>query len=155
YIWLISADDRLRSRDVLARFVAALDDRPAATLVFCPAVRFDSTGELGLYGSVGASDRVYDRFRFADVLTGGNHVCALAATAARTAYQSAGLFPMDLPYVGDWFIWANCAVLGEVVFLAEPMIDRRHHDGNMTLSFLNERAAAMVRDEIDVRWRIR
>src|SRR3984893_10188043 len=38
YIWLISADDRLRCSYVLEKYVALLDQHPKVGYVFCPGV---------------------------------------------------------------------------------------------------------------------
>src|SRR5919106_4742281 len=48
YLWLMSADDRLRSHDVLATFVAALDRDPAVTFAFCPAMSLEDSREAGV-----------------------------------------------------------------------------------------------------------
>ena len=53
YIWLISADDRLRRPYVVERFVEQLDRHPRVGYVFCPVIRFDGERETTLYGSHG------------------------------------------------------------------------------------------------------
>src|SRR3954451_10954181 len=42
YIWLISADDRLRCDYVLEKYVAALEVNPNVGYAFCPAVRLEN-----------------------------------------------------------------------------------------------------------------
>src|SRR5262245_65560994 len=56
YVWLISADDRLRRPYVLSRFVDALESHPSAAYVFCPAMKFNEDGDTGAYGSIGGTD---------------------------------------------------------------------------------------------------
>src|SRR5215510_11061089 len=48
YIWLISADDRLRRNYVLTRYVQLMDDHPQVGYVFCPAMALQGNQESGL-----------------------------------------------------------------------------------------------------------
>jgi glycosyltransferase involved in cell wall biosynthesis len=155
YLWLISADDKLRRPYVLERFVTALESNPGASYVFCPAVKFNDEGETGVYGAHGEQDRVFRRPEFLRVLAHGNSVSAPAAMARKEYYERIGGFPLDLPFAGDWYIWARFALDGDVVYLHEPMINYRVHPLNMTKGFLGPKAAALVRDELQVQWRVR
>src|SRR5262245_60086033 len=47
YLWLISADDRLRRPYVVERFVRLLDAHPDVGYVFCPVLRFTDEREIG------------------------------------------------------------------------------------------------------------
>src|SRR5207249_476102 len=58
YLWLLSADDRLRSREVLKRFVDILEADDSVTFAFCSGLTVTSDGREG--GSMG---RVYPRDR--------------------------------------------------------------------------------------------
>jgi len=151
YIWLISADDRLGEPYALSRLVTALEKNPAATFAFCPVRRFSSEGDLGLYGSVAPTDTVWPGREFFLQLLNGNIVPAASAVARRSAYEKVGGFPLHLPYAGDWSMWAAFTLLGDVIYLAEPMVHWRFHDLNMTKAF-QKRAAALVNDEIEVLW---
>jgi glycosyltransferase involved in cell wall biosynthesis len=154
YIWLISADDRLWRPYVLSRFVAALESHPDATFAFCPVRKFNDEGDTALHGSVGSEDAVWRGQDFFDHLLNGNIVPAPAALARRSAYEAAGCFPLDLPFAGDWYMWAAFAHQGDVIYMAEPMVKYRLHALNMTKTFL-DRAAALVRDEVEVLWRLK
>lgn len=155
YLWLISADDRLREPFVLDRFVAALDFHPDASFVFCPAMRFNEQGETGIYGAHGDARRVFRRGEFLRFLAAGNSVSAPAALARKDYYDRIGGFPLDLPFAGDWYIWARFALDGQVLYLPEPMVSYRAHANNMTKGFLGQKTAALVRDELEVLWRVR
>jgi GT2 family glycosyltransferase len=48
YIWLISADDCLRSQHVLQRYVGLLDNNPQVGYVFCPAMVLKDGKEWGV-----------------------------------------------------------------------------------------------------------
>jgi len=154
YVWLISADDRLWRSYVLSRFVAALEANPQATFAFCPVRKFTDAGDAELHGSVGSVDAVWRGHDFFKYLLNGNVVPAPSALARRTAYETAGRFPLDLPFAGDWYMWAAFAFQGDVIYQAEPMVKYRLHNLNMTKSFL-DRAAALVRDEVEVLWRMK
>jgi len=154
YIWLISADDRLWRPYVLSRFVAALEANPRATFAFCPVRKFNEDGDGELHGSVGPADAVWRGHDFFKHLLNGNVVPAPSALARRTAYEAAGRFPLDLPFAGDWYMWAAFAFQGDVIYQAEPMVKYRLHNLNMTKSFL-DRSAALVRDEVEVLWRMK
>ena len=155
YVWLISADDRLRRPYVLERFVAALDAYPKASFVFCPAMKFGEGGETEVYGAHGEQERVFSRPDFLARLLHTNSVCAPAAMARKEHYDRIGGFPLDLPFAGDWYIWARFALDGDVLYLPEPMVGYRIHPLNMTKQFFGAQATALVRDELEVRWRIR
>lgn len=154
YIWLISADDRLRRPYVLERFVETMERHQSAAYIFCPSVKFDESGDIGIAGSIGDQDAVIPGRQFVNTLLHGNIVPAPAGMVRSTAYELAGRFPLDLPFAGDWFMWAAFAFHGDVAYLSEPMVDRRVHPLNMTKSF-SDRAPALVQDEIEVLWRVK
>ena len=154
YLWLISADDRLRAPCVVDRFVAAMDAHPDAGYVFCPVMKFDDSGETTLHGSHGDRDAVLEGRRFLRTLAEGNSVPAPAGMVRRSCYERITMFPLDLPFAGDWYLWSAFALFTNVVYLAEPMVSYRVHAANMTLDF-KRRAEALVRDEIAVLWRMK
>jgi hypothetical protein len=154
YVWLISADDKLRRPYVVERFVERLDREPGAGYVFCPVMRFHGATETLEYGSHGQEDRVVDGGGFARSLARGNSVPAASGMVRKTYYDRFGMFPLDLPFAGDWYMWALFALHGDVAYLAEPMVGWRVHEGNMTHSF-TRRPMALMRDEIMVLVRVR
>src|SRR5205823_4699154 len=62
YVWLISADDRLRSRHILRRYVEAMDLNPKIGYIFCPAVKLSNGVEGNVFSShsYGSADRVFN-----------------------------------------------------------------------------------------------
>lgn len=155
FVWLISADDKLRRPHVLERFVAALDNQPSASFVFCPSMKFDSTGELHVSGAHGKTERLFSRPEFLRTILNGNSVSAPAAMARKEYYDRIGGFPLDLPFAGDWYIWARFALDGSVVYLPEAMVSYRLHEQNMTKTFLSSNVGGLVRDEVEIAWRIK
>lgn len=154
YVWLISADDKLRKPYVVERFVEHLDRHRGVGYVFCPVIRFDSHRETTLYGSHGDRDIVFAGEVFVRALARGNSVPAASGLVRKSYYETLGAFPLDLPFAGDWYIWALFALHGDVGYMAEPMVGWRVHANNMTHSFTS-RPAALMRDEIMVLARVR
>ena len=153
YVWLINVDDYLRRPYVLERFVDLMERNPRASFVFCPAVSVHGDVEEPPHGVNGDTDRIFSGTQFLERLLLANCIPTPAVMVRRTSYDRVGLFPLDLPYAGDWFQWCHHALYGEVGYLAEPMVCYRIHDANMTKEFL-ARPAALIADEVAVRWRI-
>jgi glycosyltransferase involved in cell wall biosynthesis len=154
YLWLISADDRLRRPYVVERFVKRMDARRDAGYIFCPVMKFEGDRETEVYGSQGSTDTVFEGHDFLRVLVEGNSVPAPSGMVRRSCYEQISMFPLDLPFAADWFLWSAFALHMNVVYLAEPMVSYRVHTGNMTLDF-KRRTDALVRDEIAVMWRMK
>lgn len=155
YVWLISADDKLRSREVLRRYLELLEARPEVGYAICPAVFFDDGGrELQLYASLGPGDRIFAGHDFlVRHLALGNCVSAPSGLVRKACYDREGAFPLDLPFAGDWYLWALFALEHDVAYFGEPMVGYRKHELNMTKDF-HRRSAALRRDEVAVRFRI-
>jgi glycosyltransferase involved in cell wall biosynthesis len=149
YVWLISADDRLRRPYVVERFVSVLDQYQQVGYVFCPVKRFDEQGETTLYGQHGDDDWVKGGHEFLQTLAHGNSVPAASGLVRRSMYERYGMFPLDMPFAGDWFMWALFALHAKVAYLAEPMVGWRVHAANMTHHF-RARPLALMQDEIRV-----
>jgi glycosyltransferase involved in cell wall biosynthesis len=148
YIWLISADDYLRSPDVLRRYVGLMDAQPNVGFVFCPGIGVLDSQETGLvdYSTFGESDRVVPGHDFLKTLLNGNLVLAPAVMARRECYEKITNFPtnliwagerVDLIWGGDWLIWLAISLHHDVGYFAEPMVCYREHEGAMT-SILTE-----------------
>jgi hypothetical protein len=155
YIWLISADDWLRSPDVLRRFVEIFDEHPNVTLAFSQAMKVDHGHDVSFYPRRAGTRICAGTTFLQEALLDYNCVPAPAAIARKTAYVSAGLFPMDLPHSGDWYLWCRFALAGDVAYVAEPLVNYRQHDDSMSKTLTRERAAAVVADEVEVRWRVK
>jgi glycosyltransferase involved in cell wall biosynthesis len=153
YVWMISADDRLGVPYVLERFVRVMDEQPHVGFVFCPAVLFDGTADGDVISSHGSSDVVFRNRDFLRPLLQANCVPAPAGMVRRRAYDRTGLFPLDLPFAGDWYLWLALALHFDVAYLAEPMVRYRVHDLNMTKTCLRNPGGVIAEGEA-VRWRL-
>jgi len=157
YVWLISADDRLRSAHVLERYVSLLDRSPNVGFVFCPAMKLIDGCEAGVmpYSLVADHDVVINGHNFlGQHLLFANIVPAPAAMARKRCYEQMNSFPLDLPHTGDWYLWGMFSLYFDVGFFAEPMVNRRFHTGNMSKSFCTEAAHTMFANNLAVPLRI-
>src|SRR5262249_36608287 len=140
YLWLISADDRLRSAKVLERFVNVFEADPEVTLAFCSGLYLTADGREGA-----VIGRAYDRdcIVASDVFVGGaikyNLVCTPGAMAHTQSYRDLGVFPLDLPFAGDWLAWCLFGCRGKVAYFDDPMVHYRVHDGSNTSLYRRER----------------
>lgn len=157
YIWLISADDRLRTANIAARYVAGMDALPRAGYCFCPGVGFDEQGESGLlrYSVCGEADALLEGRTFLRRLLTNNCVLAASGMVRRTCYEKLGLFPTDLPFAGDWYLWCLFALHYDVLYFAEPMVAYRQHPLSMTERLFGRQARTCLNDDLAVLWRIR
>jgi glycosyltransferase involved in cell wall biosynthesis len=158
YIWLISADDRLRSSQVLERYVRLMDGFPNVGYTFCPAIKLVDGQELGVmrYSEIASHDTVFNGHKFlTEHLAFANIVPAPAALARKKCYEQVSVFPLDLPHSGDWYLWGMFALYFDVGFCAEPMVNRRFHKTNMSSGFYKEATAVMFADNLGVLQRIR
>jgi glycosyltransferase involved in cell wall biosynthesis len=158
YIWLISADDKLRAKDAVERYVRIMEANPKIAYAFCPAVELTATGEelkVVDWTRPYTSDRTLGGRAFLHELAQGNCVSAPAVLVRRRCYAEAGAFPLDLPHAGDWYLWCAFAMLGDVAYIADPLIYYRVHGTNMSLNLRDTRMALVRGDQSQVRWRLK
>jgi glycosyltransferase involved in cell wall biosynthesis len=158
YIWLISADDFLRKPYVLEKYVRLLDDHPNIGYVFCPAMRFVRGQDAGVMESTAPRDcdTVFPGHDF--LLRHELHsdcVPAPAALVRRECYEKLSLFPLDMPFCGDWYLWCLFALYHDIGYFAEPMVCRRFHDANITHYFCNDGIATYFYNLLEVPTRIK
>jgi glycosyltransferase involved in cell wall biosynthesis len=156
YIWLISADDCLRSRNVLEKFVEVLDQNPNVGYVFCPAMTLNKNGEEVGVEEVwiwpGYRDRI---LRGDEVVRRSAYRCALISPTAlvrKECYTRVGGFPLDQPRTGDWYLWAVFAMTSDVGYFAEPMVCYRRHDTNMDKIMAENDPSFFFEQEMLCRW---
>jgi len=157
YIWLISADDRLRRPYVLDRYVQFLETHPTVGYVFCPAVRLENgqEGEIIGYSYRGPQDQVYKGRRFlAEIIIRGSVVVAASGMARKECYEKVSLFPLDLPWGGDWYLWSLFALHYDVAYLAEPMVNYRRHALSMTDELVSQHPRNCADSDVEVPRRI-
>jgi glycosyltransferase involved in cell wall biosynthesis len=158
YVWLISADDRLRHSYVLDRYVHFMNGHPAVGYVFCPGIGLQNGVETELlnYYYYGAKDKIFNGREFvATVLRNGTGILSPSVMVRRNCYETVSMFPLDMPHQGDVFLWFRWALEYDVAYLSEPMVNYRSHDLSMMKDFLSRRGEIAFQDEVNVLWRIK
>jgi cellulose synthase/poly-beta-1,6-N-acetylglucosamine synthase-like glycosyltransferase len=158
YVWLISADDYLRSTDVLARYVRLLDREPRVGYVFAPGYGVRNGVETRILGRLRARfdrDAIVPGEALLRRLLRGNFILTPSGLVRRECYDRLGAFPLDLPWCGDWYLWCLFALHFDVGYFAQPMVCyREQHDMSMTDKLTRESLDACAAEEIRVAWRI-
>ena len=158
YVWLISADDRLRVPYVLARYVRYMDEHPDVGYVFCPGIGLYNGVETDILRDAhyGDENRTFDGQEFIKAViqkTGG--LLSPAVMVRRACYEQISRFPLDMPHQGDLYLWLLWALHYRVGYFGEPMVNYRTHDHNMMMFLQRSYPETVFRDEVNVLWRIK
>ena len=136
YVWLISADDFLRSPYILQRYVDVLERNPNIGYAFCSGVSVQDGRETGIlaYSVYSQRDRIVRGRKLLHDLLEKNFVLAASALARRECYERNNYFPLDpgMEWSGDWLLWCLFALDYDVAYFAEPMVAYRVHAFSMT-----------------------
>jgi glycosyltransferase involved in cell wall biosynthesis len=157
YVWLISADDRLKQPYVLSRYVDVMEKHREVGYIFSPAIALlaDEEGSVMGWTAYADKDAIVSGRQFLREIMYGNYVAAPTAMVRKNCYDSVSYFPLDLHHTGDWYLWCLFALHFDVAFLSEPMTYYRTHGENMSLALrkIDER---IVRDNLNLaRWKLR
>jgi len=157
YIWLISADDRLRRPYILKRYLEQLERNPSVGYACCSGVELKDGRETGLieYSAYSDRDRIVHGHEFLKRLLRLNFVLAASGLARRQCYDRLGLFPLDMPWAGDWYLWCLFAMHFDVAYFAEPMVCYRQHELSMTSSLMQKSALACCEEDVAIAWAIK
>jgi glycosyltransferase involved in cell wall biosynthesis len=158
YVWLISADDRLRKPYIIERYVRCMEEHPAVGYVCCPGVGLQDGQETGVLrcGYYGPRDRIMNGPDFIALsLRRGYGLLSPSVMVRRQCYERIAEFPLDMPHQGDWYLWFRWALEHDVAYMAEPMVNYRSHDLNIMKDLVRRLPAAVFRDEVNVLWRIK
>jgi hypothetical protein len=157
YVWLLSADDMLRTPDVLARFVSVMESNPEIGYVFCRAMAIIDEREVGIprWANPGNDDTVWNGTAFLRELIQANCIVASSVMVRAHCYRTVGLYPLDMPFACDWYLWCTFALYYDVAYLSEPMVAVRLHERSLTTSFQQADTHLCLNDELGVIWRVR
>jgi glycosyltransferase involved in cell wall biosynthesis len=157
YIWLISADDRLHSNLVLERYVDLLEAKPSIGYAFCPAMRLEDAQvkEPIAYSVFGSTDRIMNGRSFLKHLIYANTVVAPSVMARKECYTNVSMFPLDMPWGGDWYLWCVFALYYDVAYFADPMVCYRRHACSMTNQLMDGHVASCSHEDIELPWNIK
>ncbi len=158
YVWLISADDYLRSHDLLRRYVEVLEADAKVGYAFCPGfgvgVGFD-TQIMGCYSVRNDRDRIIPGHVLLKKLLRGNFLLTASGMVRRECYEKISVFPLDMPWAGDWYLWAVFALHFDVGYFAEPMVCYRKHELSMTNALFQKGAELCCEEDVAVLWRVK
>jgi hypothetical protein len=73
----------------------------------------------------------------------------------KSCYDNLDVFPLDMPYAGDWYLWGLFALHHDVAFFAEPMVAYRIHRDSLTDALISRDPGICARDEMTVFWRLK
>ncbi len=156
YVWLLSADDFLRSPQVLRRSVEVMERNPEVGYVFCRACEVRGTREAGLawWSDCGNRDRIWRGTAFLNRLLRFDCVVMSSALVRKESFLSAGSLSPDLPQANDWYLWCLIALRNRVAYVAEAMVSCRIHEQSLTSLHNRQSTPIGVLDELNVLWRI-
>jgi glycosyltransferase involved in cell wall biosynthesis len=156
YIWLISADDRLRTTNVLERYVRVMDAHRRVGFAFCPGIgiRDGKETEVVSWATLDSPDGILNGRTFLRRLLESNCILAPSGLVRRACYENVSVFPLDLPYAGDWYLWCVFSLAYDAAYFAEPMVNYREHSGSMTDALIASDMLRLTRDDLGVRYRM-
>jgi hypothetical protein len=130
YVCIVHDDDSY-APDFLEREAAMLDTHPTVGMVHCAVYEIDAKGDRQRTLRAYPTTRVLEsRPEFVRYLQGHN-VCCSSVMARRETYLSAG--PFDPKYIcADFLMWLKLALLADVGYIADPLLERRVHDESVT-----------------------
>lgn len=153
YVWLISADDRLRSCYVLQRYVQLMESNPNVGYVCCPGIGFQDGKETTLapqWGYFGSSNKIFNGRDFISAsLKRGYGLLAPSVMVRKCCYDEISDFPLDMPHQGDKYLWLRWALDYDVAYMYEPMVNYRLHDLNIFKELIRQEGA-ILKDEVAV-----
>jgi len=158
YVWLISADDYLRKPYVLEKYVALLDKNHNIGYTFCAGrgvLNGIENDVVGRYPARRDHDRIIRGHEMVKKLLRWNFVLAASGMARRECYEKISVFPLNMPWAGDWYLWSLFALYYDVGYFAEPMVCYRDHTLSMTTKLTRERLEGCAVEDIAIPWLIR
>jgi glycosyltransferase involved in cell wall biosynthesis len=152
YVWVVMADDMLRSSRVLGRFVDVMERNPSVGLVFCRSIELHGGKETGVgrWADWGDEDRIWNGRTFFLRLIEGNRIVASSVFVRKECYPKAGPYQPELPFAADWYICCLIAMNYDVAYLSEPMVRCRFHEDSLTSSYSRDYARICIGDELSV-----
>lgn len=157
YAWILPADDLLRSPSVLRRFVDVMEQNVDLGFVFCRAIELDGEKERGVvwWADLGDQDCTWNNSTFVPRLIESNCIAFSSVLLRKECLNHVGMFPVDLPYAADWYLWIMLAMHYSVRYLAEPMVFSRVGQDSLTSQQSREYARICLGDELSLLWRVR
>jgi hypothetical protein len=150
-VWILSPDDRLRSPDIVQKYVAVMQADPEVGYAFCPGNTLEGEVDAGIRISTRylAEDRIVDGKQLVrDIVSNNFELLAPSVMIRKSCYEDISMFPVDLPHRGDSYVWALIAMQHKVAFFAEPMVDYRVHARSMMSTLARTAMRKIIADNI-------
>ena len=157
YVRLISADDKLRVPYVLSRYVDLMDSHPNVGYAFCPGMRTKDGIDVEVldYSVHGKRDCIVNGRALLKKLVWSNTIIAASGMVRRECYERVSVFPLDMPWAGDWYLWCIFALHFDVGYFAEPMVCYRTHQLSMTNILMHQNLVSCSREDVNMPWIVR
>jgi len=156
YVWILSADDLLRSPSALGRYVDVMEQNANIGFVFCRAIelRGEKEGSVVKWADCGDQDCVWQDSAFFLRLISTPCIVFSSPMIRMECLNRVGMFPIDLPFAADWYFWIMLAMHYGVSYLAEPLVFSRVSEDSLTTQQSRDFARICVGDELTVLWRV-
>jgi hypothetical protein len=156
YVWVLSADDLLRSSSVLGRYVDVMEQNANVGFVFCRAIELhgEKEGSIFSWADLGDQDRTWHDSAFLLRLIESCCVILSSVLMRKEYLDRVGLFPEDLSYSDDWYVLSMLSMHHGVAYLAEPMVFCRFHKDSLTIQQSREYARICAGEELSVLQRV-
>jgi glycosyltransferase involved in cell wall biosynthesis len=158
YVWILSPDDRLRSKHIVDKYVRLMEANSGVGYVFCPAHIIQDDQDVGLLqdSRYGTEDQILDSVQLIkDYLDGRVSLVAASVMIRKKCYEHITLFPEDMPHRGDTYVWSAIAMRYRVGYFSEAMVDYRIHSESMMSRLSRENMMIMLEDDIAIPWRVK
>ena len=139
FVWAISADDCLADQTALGRAMQCLEPHATAGLVCSSAVPVETGQEKLSWFDQGDKEFVWQAPALAERLLKYNTVCAPTVVVRRAVFDCIGGWPVELGFMGDWYLWFRTGFIQDAVYTPEPLAKYRMHSANMTTAYRGPR----------------
>ena len=108
--------------------------------------------EVGIcgYSIHGDRDSIFDGRQFVAKLIHANTIVSASGMVRKQCCDEIGVFPLNMPWAGDWYLWCVFALHTDVAYFAEPMVYYREHELSMTTSFMTQNLGACSADDLSI-----
>jgi glycosyltransferase involved in cell wall biosynthesis len=160
YVWIAESDD-YADVSFLEKLCGALDSNPKAAFAYCRSWRVSEDDQVVGFADPPCHDE-HDPDRWTrNYCADGMELCkqlidcnivqnASAVVFRKAVYQQVGGANENLRLCGDWKLWTAMALIGQFVYLAEPLNYYRFHDASVRRVTSDD--GTNVPETFQVRW---
>jgi len=134
FVWIISADDKLRNNRALEKYVRFVDEHPTAGFVFSPTIPIREGKEDAAplsYTNYGPTDKLIKAPQMGFRALDGCPVAGPAAMFRISILMEIGGYRADLPRNADWYLFGALGMAHDVGYVAEPAANFRFHSSSL------------------------